>query len=119
MTKLNQNVKNYVSGDSLDIGVTALDADGAALDITGATITYAISPADEPGGTAVVTKSTADGITITDAAAGTFTITIDAGDTAALETADYHHEVQVTTADSKVYTILRGKISALADQITT
>jgi hypothetical protein len=119
VTRLNQNVKKYVSGNSLDIGMTATDEyTGEPFPLTGATLRYEISTGSEPSATAMVAKTIGDGITIVSAAAGTFTITIDGDDTEDMITGDYHHECKLTTAAGKEYTLFRGTISALENQIT-
>lgn len=59
---------------------TVTDSAGAAVNITGWTLEWVLS--NEPGGTALLTKTTASGITITNGAGGVFTVTLAAADLA-------------------------------------
>lgn len=65
--------------EELDLVVTTLD-DGAAYDLTGATLELVIKPSadtpDDDDGTVVLSSADGD-ITITDPAAGTATVTVD------------------------------------------
>ena len=67
-----------------------VDADGVAVDLTGATFTA--KAARKPGGTAIATFSTA----IVSAAAGTFKITLDAATTATLKPGPAYYDVLIT-----------------------
>jgi len=68
-----------------DQSVWTIDTD---IDLTGATIYFAVYATFQVGSiandtTALISKSTVSGITITDATAGTFTVTVASADTAA------------------------------------
>jgi hypothetical protein len=116
MTMLKQDVKNYVSGDTLPINVTAKDETGAILDLTGAALVYEVSTGEEPTQPPMLTKTIGSGITVVSAAAGTFTITLTAGETASMVTGNYFHECEVTISGA-VYTLFQGVIMALDDQV--
>ena len=102
-------MKNYQlpaakKGDTWDGFTVNLKVSGEPLDITGATILFQVRQFIESP-THVVEKTQASGITITDAPGGQFTVNefvpdIDAG--------SYLYEVQVTTSDGKVRTVLGG-----------
>lgn len=106
MTKQNQDFVMW-AGDNKLIDVTVVDGDGVAVDITGATIKWVL--AKTAGDSALVTKTTGDGITITDAAAGKFRVTLVPADTESLAGV-YYHEAEVTDASSQVSTVLIGKV---------
>lgn len=91
------------AGDTLEIVVTAQDEDGAALDLTGAALVYILCDRDR---VEVLRKSSADGEIIV--ASNVATVTIDAGDTAALGGAQAYHELQCTDAAGNVSTLLAG-----------
>ena len=88
------------------------DADGIAINLTGATISYVIFS----GGVATITKTIGSGITVTDATAGTFTITLTSANTASLA-GSYYHECQVTDSSSNISTIFIGSVTINADLI--
>jgi len=64
----------WYSGDSREIDVTAVDANGAALDLTSLTTIYSAQPDD--GSAPKVTLTNSDGITYTDAVNGLMTIAV-------------------------------------------
>lgn len=79
------------------------------MDLTGASITWKANL------TTPVSKTTASGITITDAAGGLFTIAIDADDLT--EVGDFTHQCQVTIGGI-VSTIFTGTVRIKTDIIT-
>ena len=94
------------AGDSKTVTVSVTEqSDGAATNITGATISWkaARSLRKSP----VLTKTTAAGIAITSGAGGTFDITLDPSDTTSLS-GDFYHEAKVTFTTGEVATVLRG-----------
>lgn len=104
------------SGDDEDILVSVVDDAGAAVALTGATITWRL--ADTRGGTVELTKinDSTNGVTITDAAGGTFTIHIASADTTDLAGV-YYHEAQVEDAQGNKTTVLTGYAEILEDII--
>lgn len=108
MTTENQDFTMW-SGDSKVLEVAVTDVDDEAVVLTGATINYVLQKSSR-GGQAIISKSTTDGISITNALAGKFEITIDASDTADLA-GDYYHECQVTDSSSNVSTIFVGTVT--------
>lgn len=84
---------------------TLQDQDAAAIDISAATITFALflpSAATNPNGTAELTYTTANNVSITDGAAGEGTVDFEAADTVALA-GGYIAELEVVTALGKTY----------------
>ena len=93
-----------VAGTDFSMNFTALDADGVAINISGYTIAWYLKR--EVGEAAVLSKTTASGITITTAASGMFTVAVADTDTT-LFTGQYYHEVQLTSPT--------GTITVLSD----
>ena len=106
------------SGDSVSIAVTVTDSTtGAAVNLTGATMTWALATA--PGATALVTKTSTDGdITVSGVSSNVATVALEPADTAALSGV-YHHELQVIDGASAVYTVYQGTLYIRADVVTT
>lgn len=110
MTKLNQNLTVW-TGDSRVIALTINDADGDEVNLTGATVRYAIAEA-ATSGTKLVEKTTSSGISITDAANGKCEITLAPADTTALQPGvprDLYHECEVEDSTGKKMTAFTGK----------
>ena len=93
------------AGDDKTLEVDVKDNDQVVVDITAATIEWRASRNLKV--TAALTKTTASGISITNASGGIFQITLDDGDTEGL-VGNYYHEAQVTFTNGKIATILRG-----------
>lgn len=110
MTRTNQDFTMW-SGDSKVLEVTVTDADGDAVNLTGASIDYVMQ--DD----ADISKSVGDGISITSpATGGLFEITLDPSDTTALA-GDYHHECEVTDSSDNVSTVFVGTVTINVDLI--
>lgn len=94
---------NFVQGNDITLEFTVTDEDGAALDITGATVKWSLKRAI--GETADLTKQTGgSGITLTDADGGVFEVELTDTDTAALY-GEYVHEAVIIDALGKVRTV--------------
>lgn len=111
MTIKNQGFEMW-SGDTKVLTITVTDKDGVRVNLTGATIVYKIFD----GGTAVITKSTANGITITDASGGECQTTLSPSDTSDLDGV-YYHECQVTDSSGNVSTIFTGAVTIQGEMI--
>jgi hypothetical protein len=99
------------AGDDVTLSATATDSAGAAVNLTGSTLSWTLSD----GNVARVTKTTSDGITVTSAANGTFTVSLDTADTSDLEAGTYRHRATVTDASSNITTVLDGRARVLRD----
>ena len=90
----------------------AVTIDGAAVDISGDTVTLrlksAISDADSA---AVVTKS-AD--VLTDGANGNYTVTVDPDDTKAVTPGQFFYDIEWVRADGSEYILDSGTVSLTA-----
>lgn len=106
------------SGDSVSIAVTVTDSTtGAAVNLTGATLTWALATA--PGATALLTKSSTDGdITVSGASSNIATVALEPADTAILGGV-YTHELQGVDGAGAVYTMYQGELYIMADVVTT
>lgn len=114
MATTDQNATIY-AGDDVDINVAVTDpATGDPKNLTGATVQWAMFK--EYKGTVVVTKDTDDGVTITDAANGELTISLDAADTEDVRPDIYAHEVEVTDGSGNVSTVTTGHITLKASR---
>lgn len=95
------------AGDHADLQFTVVDADGVAVNITGATISWKC--AADADSAAIVTKTTASGITITNGAAGIFKVALAPADTTSISGV-YYHEAQMTLSGA-VTTVAVGKLT--------
>ncbi|MEJ0015715.1 MAG: hypothetical protein WDN25_03965 [Acetobacteraceae bacterium] len=101
-----------VAGDTVRLAFTAYDSDGTTpLDLAGATIKWQL--ARDEAGPALISKQTGSGITVTNAAGGTFVVAIAPADTAAITAGGYYHETQVTDASGNVSTVATGSIAII------
>lgn len=103
-----QNIA-MVQGDNKVLSITVTDAAGAAVDLTDATIRWHMSKSVNKR-PAALEKATGSGITITDAANGVFTVTLDSADTESLRGL-FYHEVEVIDGSGNVSTVTKGKIT--------
>ena len=92
-------------GDSKTIAYSVVDGDGAAVDVSGASVTFAIARNLET--TAVLTKTSATSAVVV--SGSSVTVTLSAADTAALFGL-YFHELQITDSSGNVSTT-RGMVN--------
>lgn len=103
MTVKNQNFEMY-AGDTKNIEITI-----SSVNLAGASVKWAAKKTIYDAVPALY-KDTAGGITITDAAAGKFTIALAPADTADLS-GKYYHEAEVTDQSGNVSTVTTGTIT--------
>jgi hypothetical protein len=103
-----------VAGDTANLNVSVTDRSGSK-DLTGATIKWALW--DDITQTAVMTKTTADAITVISAIAGQFTVALVPADTIAVTPGKYSHQCEVTDGSGNVSTIFIGAVSVLQSQV--
>ena len=96
-----------IAGDSESITVTVVDETGAAVDLTGATIEYAIKTDVRALTNLLLLTSATTSITIL---ADTATITLSPANTVSLA-GNYYHECEITLVDGRVYTAFLGTIT--------
>jgi hypothetical protein len=88
-----QGSDNWFIGEDRTLRFAVVDSDGVAQDISGWSLEWVLrrSPA---GGTANITKTDGDGISITDGAGGILQVTISDQDTIDLGPASYFHTLR-------------------------
>ena len=116
MAAIAQNV-TMVAGDTAELSFSVYEEDGlTAQDLSGASIAWQMRRAGSS--TALVSKTTGDGITVTDAEAGKLTVSLDPEDTEDLAAGRYAHGAVVTDSDDNVSTISLGFMVLLPAVIT-
>lgn len=90
-----QNDLAIFRGEDVGIGITLVPA----VDITGWSISFILKA--NYSGPAITTKTVGSGITITDAAAGQFTVSLLAADTVSLPAGRYYYDVARTTPGAR------------------
>lgn len=108
MTRQTQDVTIY-AGDTVNIRVTTYDGDvtgTARKDIANSSIAWVVYDPDADG--VILTKATADAITITDGLNGLFIISLIPADTEDVPPATYRHEAEITDSSGNVSTVLTG-----------
>lgn len=97
---------NITQRNDHDFNVIVKNDAGTAIDLTGFSISFVVSP--HVNATALVTKTVGNGIAITDAAAGKFTVSLSDADTDLR--GRYYYECKATDPDNNDTTILTGHI---------
>lgn len=102
---------NLIKGNSADFDVT-VTLDSEPYDLTTHKVWFTVKDSrSDPDADAYVKVTTADGITITNAAAGEITISLTPEETDALPTGfTLECDVQIRTPEGKVYTVLFDQI---------
>lgn len=99
-----------VQGDTVALDFSIVDAAGDAVDLTGAGIRWQM--ARSVRATAILEKAIGDGITVTSATGGAFTVALDPEDTIGL-TGSFYFEVEIIDASGNVSTPRSGTISII------
>lgn len=104
-----QDVADHHQGDALDINVSVENPDGTSKDLTSATAEWLLFENESDlDADALLTKTTGGGgISITDAANGKLTVSIDTNDTSSL-VGQKHHRLRVTDSDGDRVTVFTG-----------
>lgn len=89
----NNPITDFVPGEDRIFTVTI----ATSVDITGWTIEFQLKTVPDPDAAALITKTAV----ITDAANGTFTLTLDSADSADLKPGIYYYDVVRTDAGNK------------------
>jgi len=105
------NIKDHITGDTAPGFNVNFQIDDSDVDLTDAVIEMQVRLQPD-GAVALEYSTTAGTITITDAAGGDFTI--DAVDVD-IEPGNYYYDIQVTTSDDTIRTILQGRWKILQD----
>ena len=107
-----------VSGNDKTLSFKTLDQDDVVVDLTGATIIWAMSNMAK-NKKRIITYTSPVQVTITDAVNGLFTVDILDTDTEALPAADYYHEARSTSAAGLKTTLAYGTVKLLSNIIDT
>lgn len=108
-------ISDYVAGDTLVMNVLVTDSKGAAIDLTGATLKWAIAagkPTDTTYATPLLLLTQGDGITVVDAVAGSVRVVLDEG--RFTRAGSFVHELEVELASGESYTVARGVLKSQA-----
>ncbi len=97
-------------GEDASIVVTVKDDAGAALDLTGMSLSYLVWQGTNA---AVITKTTSSGIALTTPASGIATITIADTDTDAITAGIYNHELKITDNGAGLEDVIMQRMGAL------
>lgn len=100
----------FYQGDTVQLNFVVQDEDGNAVDLTNATVKWGLA-ATSAIATPVLTKTSDDDITITDAEAGECSVLIDQGDLD--DDGAFYHELEVTLAGGESYTYAQGNVLIL------
>jgi hypothetical protein len=104
------------SGDTLQITVTVKNTSNVAIDLSGATLSWAL--AKNVGDTALVTKTTANsGVVTVTAASGICRVDIVPADTSGIF-GRHWHELEVTDSSGNVSTVIVGQLNIVRDLVT-
>lgn len=101
------------SGDTIRLEITVKDG-AAAKNLTGCSAAWRM--AASYAGPALVSKTTAAGISITDAPAGKLIVTLEPADTADLK-GDFVHELEIVDGSGAKATALDGRFRLLEDLV--
>lgn len=126
MAKTDQDDEFYLANDRV-LAFSVVDEDVSpevALDLTGATIRWAMSLVDPNSGLAspnpTLEKSTATGgVTITDAENGEVEVAIADTDTDSLPPGEYYHELETVDASGNVTVVATGTITLLQNLVNS
>lgn len=99
----------YVAGDHLELVVSVVDGDGAAVDLAGLQGARYVITTSSGSTAALALKSLGSGIAVTDEAGGVLTVTLSSGDTGSLA-GTYAHELEIIDALGRVATVMQGQI---------
>jgi len=108
-------------GDSHSEVFTVRDSDGAAVDITGATVRFTVKEhLHQDQAAAVLAKSAADvdEVEITDPTQGEFTVKFTAAEMQALTPNRYVYDAEVTLSGGAVHTVACDVFDVLSDVST-
>lgn len=117
--KLTPQNFEIVSGNDKQLNVTVLDENGSAVDLSGATIVWAVA-INEKSKSRIFEYTSPTNITITDATVGKFRIDVQASDTEPLSIGrietSYYHEARMLVGGKKT-TVMIGTITVLGNVI--
>jgi len=103
-------------GDDRTVEITCTNKlTGAAIDITGATITFTVRATETGAVTFQLTIAQATEVLITNATGGVFEVYIVPANTTSLSAGLFHFDAQVVLASGKTYTVVKGILELEGD----
>jgi hypothetical protein len=97
-----------VRGDTRTFTIALTDADGVAIDLTDAAVAFSVSGA--------FTKTTGDGVVVSDPTSGIALVTVEPADTDWMRGRSARRfDVQVTMSDGSIRTPISGRFVVLPD----
>lgn len=97
------------SGNDKTLRFRALDEFDAIIDLTGATIIWALAKSASAK-SRLIEYTSPTNVTITDPAEGLFEVAIQNADTEALKGGEYYHEVRIESAAGSIITVAYGTV---------
>lgn len=113
---IKQNV-SLPQGDTLTILFNVSNPDGAATDLTGATIRWWMGATPPTSNVHVMKDNQATGGVATTGTAGQFAVSISEADTLTVSPGTYYHEAEVRLTDGTVATVASGQFTITATLI--
>ena len=111
MNSAKYNFKDHIKGDTFKQQVFTFSKNDAPINLTGASIKIQFKK-NKSDSSAALTLEIGTGITLTDAVNGEFAIDEQIID---LTPGQYYYDIQLTQADSTVFTYVSGNINILQD----
>jgi len=112
MAVTNYKLSDHIKNDTFEgVEFTFQDGDGVGIDLTGATVAIKFRQSCKTG-VEVAEKTTAAGVTLTDAVNGVVTLDKFVID---WEIGTYYWDVQITAADGDVNTYIQGTLNVIQD----
>jgi len=103
-------------GDYLSFTISVVDTNGDALNIANYSILFTVKVNNDDDSNALQkSSSSSTQISKTSPTTGEFTVYIDSADTTNLTPGDLFYDAQITSSDSKSYTVLAGTFRILTD----
>ena len=101
---------SMIGGTTFALSLIARQRNGTVIDLTGATIDWRFGKRSTKG-----SLSLTDGISVTDATNGAFTITVAPAKTVDLSEGHYEHQGEVTESSGTVTTVIDGFLEIRRD----
>lgn len=115
MTAVNQNFTMF-AGDTKELIISVTTPDGKTVNLTGATLKWALKAGGGAPVNALLKQSPSGGIVISDALGGVFRVTLNPVDTRNL-TGSFAHIGELTDSGGNLSTILTGTMTLQAPRL--
>src|SRR4051812_16512258 len=119
MPKFGKTISNVIRGDSRQVNLTFLEADGATpIDLTGGTVYFTVNTASDPTDDTSVAIQKSENTDFTDATNGQHTFTLDHDDTN-IDPGSYFYDAQFVDSVGSYLSSFRGKFIVQSDVTRT